>query len=164
MSKKDEIQLPAEIERKFLVKGLPPSGLPAESALIVQGYIMVGPDGSEVRLRQQGDRFLQTIKRGKGLSREEVEVELTREQFLELWPLTKGRRLEKERFVIPYRRYVIELDVFHGELESLVIAEVEFDSLEESENFTCPDWFGEEVTGDPRYLNQNLALRKHSDG
>jgi adenylate cyclase len=158
MFNKDTKKPPKEIERKFLVEKLPPSDLLAESTPILQGYIFVGSDGSEIRVRQKGDRCMQTLKRGVGLCREEIEVELTRDQFIAMWPWTEGRRVEKERFTIPYHRHTIELDLFHGDLEELVIAEVEFESVAASEHFTPPNWFGEEVTGDPRYLNQTLAL------
>ena len=45
--------------------------------------------------------------------------------------------------------------MFTGENEGLVMAEVELAS--EDEAFEMPDWAGEEVTGDPRYYNVNLA-------
>ena len=57
-------------------------------------------------VRRKGDRLLLTAKRGSGLSREEAEIELDREPFERLWPLTEGRRLHKRRHVIP-----------HGDLE-----------------------------------------------
>ena len=52
---------------------------------------------------------------------------------------------------------VIELDVYTGDLEGLVVAEVEFDSEEAAEAFAPPEWFGEDVTDDVRYKNQRLA-------
>ncbi|UCH85415.1 MAG: CYTH domain-containing protein [Candidatus Latescibacterota bacterium] len=145
-----------EIERKFLVSEPPVSR--QQPTTIHQGYITVGSDGTEVRLRRKGDRFFQTIKRGSGLSRREAEVELTQTQFDTLWPQTEGRRVVKDRYEIPYRGRVIELDVFHGKLEGLIIAEVEFDSEKECESFTPPDWFGDDVTENPEYKNRSLAL------
>jgi CYTH domain-containing protein len=146
-----------EIERKFLVSKMPAAVEMGEPRLIEQGYIIIGTDGSEVRLRRKKDRYYLTVKRGVGLSRRESEVELTPDQFQALWPATEGLRLEKERFEIPYGGLVIELDVFQGDLENLILAEVEFDSIDASESFEIPTWFGEEVTGDPRYMNQSLA-------
>ncbi|MDR1103430.1 MAG: adenylate cyclase, partial [Tannerella sp.] len=46
-------------------------------------------------------------------------------------------------------------DVFHGDNEGLVVAEIELSS--EEDTFEQPDWLGEEVTGDPRYYNAMLA-------
>jgi CYTH domain-containing protein len=51
------------------------------------------------------------------------------------------------------------INEFRGNLEGLVLAEVEFASREKSEEFEPPDWFGEEVTEDIRYKNQNLAQK-----
>jgi adenylate cyclase len=91
------------------------------------------------------------------LQRRELEIELTPDQFNTLWPGTEGRRIEKIRYQIDEGDQKIELNEFRGNLEGLVLAEVEFPSREKSEEFKPPDWFGEEVTEDIRYKNQNLA-------
>jgi adenylate cyclase len=146
-----------EIERKFLVPEAPDlTGTDADE--IEQGYLAIGSDG-EVRLRRKGERLLLTAKRGSGISRDEVEVELDREPFERLWPLTEGRRLHKRRHVIPYGDLRIEVDAYEGELEGLLVAEIEFSSEDEARAFQPPDWIGEEVTGDERYLNETLATR-----
>ena len=144
-----------EVERKFLVTE-PPNLDDADSDEIDQGYLAIGEDG-EVRLRRKGERLLLTAKRGAGISREEGEVELDRDGFDLLWPLTEGRRLHKRRHVLPYEGLEIEVDVYAGELDGLVIAEIEFGSQEEARAFQPPDWLGEDVTGDPRFLNETLA-------
>jgi adenylate cyclase len=144
-----------EVERKFLVRE-PPELQSAKADRIDQGYLAIGPDG-EVRLRRKGDRLLLTGKRGSGLSREESEVELDRDAFERLWPLTEGRRLHKTRHVVPLDDLEIEVDVYSGDLEGLMVAEVEFTTEDEARAFQPPEWLGEEVTGDPRYLNETLA-------
>jgi adenylate cyclase len=48
--------------------------------------------------------------------------------------------------------------VYRGALDGLVVAEIEFDSDEASEEFDPPAWLGREVTGDERFANQRLAL------
>jgi CYTH domain-containing protein len=144
-----------EVERKFLVPE-PPGLEGAQADEIEQGYLAVGADG-EVRLRRRGDHLLLTAKRGSGISRDEAEVELDRDAFDELWPLTEGRRLHKRRHVIPHGELKIEVDVYEKGLDGLVVAEVEFDSEEEARRFEPPDWIGAEVTGDERYLNETLA-------
>jgi CYTH domain-containing protein len=53
----------------------------------------------------------------------------------------------------------LQLNVYHGNLEGLVLAEVEFSSRDKSEEFEPPDWLGEEVTDDVRYKNQILAKK-----
>jgi adenylate cyclase len=144
-----------EVERKFLVPASPELD-GTESDEIDQGYLAIGEDG-EVRLRRKGERLFLTAKRGTGLSREEAEVEVDREAFDRLWPLTEGRRLHKRRHVIPHGEFSIELDVYAGDLQGLIVAEIEFPSEDEAKGFDPPDWLGEEVTGDARYLNETLA-------
>jgi adenylate cyclase len=147
-----------EIERKFLVAELPRDidGGPAEA--VEQGYLAITDDGLEVRVRRRGDRFLLTIKKGSGAVRVEEELEIERERFARLWPLTQGRRLEKIRHVIPAPGgLALEVDVYRGEVEGLVTVEVEFASEEDAAAFEPPSWFGLEVTEDPRYKNRWLA-------
>jgi CYTH domain-containing protein len=100
-----------------------------------------------------------TAKRGSGISRDEAEVEVDRDSFERLWPLTEGRRLHKRRHVIPHGDQTIELDVYEGELEGLRVAEIEFPSEDEAIRFQPPAWLGDEVTGDERYLNETLATK-----
>jgi adenylate cyclase len=147
----------SEIERKFLVDGVP-DGVTVESREpIRQGYLAVADDGSELRVRAIGDAFRLTVKSGGGEVRSEHEVAIGAALFDALWPLTGGRRVEKERLRIPHGRLVIELDVYGGALAGLHVAEVEFESVEAAREFEPPDWFGREVTGDPAYKNQSLA-------
>src|SRR3954453_6879861 len=113
-----------EVERKFLVSEPPDLG-GTDSDEIEQGYLATGSDG-EVRLRRKGEKLLLTAKRGSGLSRQEAEVEIDQESFDELWSLTEGRWLKKRRHVVPYGQHKIEVDVYGGELEGLIVAEIEF--------------------------------------
>lgn len=147
-----------EIERKFLVKDLPPSLGLNRFSKICQGYISVGLDGTEVRLRRKDTKCFLTIKKGSELVRDETEIEITSSQFAQLWPRTEGKRVEKIRYEIPYGQYTIELDVYQDSLEGLVVAEVEFDSVGSSQSFVPPSWLGSEVTQERVYKNQMLAL------
>jgi adenylate cyclase len=144
-----------EVERKFLVPD-PPDLDGTRADEIEQGYLAIGAEG-EVRVRRKGDALVLTAKRGSGLSRQEAEIELDREGFDKLWPLTEGRRLHKRRHVVPHGDLKIEVDVYEGDLEGLVVAEIEFASEGQARGFDPPDWLGEEVTGDRRYLNETLA-------
>jgi adenylate cyclase len=147
---------PTEIERKWLVTTLPElEGVVADELL--QGYIAISADGTEVRLRRKGNKFFQTVKTDGTLVRSEFEIELSQEQFDQLWATTEGRRIEKTRYVIPQREIKIEIDVYKGQLSGLLIAEVEFTSTAESALFASPAWFGREVTDDGRYKNKRLA-------
>lgn len=147
-----------EIEKKYLVTRIPQDTEELTGALIEQGYLAVSADGTEIRLRKKQSRFFQTVKKGRGLVRSEVEIELSEAQFASLWPMTENRRLSKHRYKVPLSGHICELDVFCEALEGLVLAEVEFSSIEESRRFTPPDWFGADVTEDERFKNKHLAL------
>jgi CYTH domain-containing protein len=148
-----------EIERKFLIDQ-PPSDLDKyPSNQIDQGYIAITGEGVEVRIRNYGAHSFLTIKSGGGEVRLEEEIEIEERQFRSLWPLTEGRRISKRRYRIPAdHEATIELDVYEGELSGLVTAEVEFDSEDAAAAFTPPTWMGREITAEPAYKNQRLAV------
>jgi CYTH domain-containing protein len=155
-----------EIERKFLVSTPPAEIIRGKGTPISQGYLAASRD-EEVRLRKKGEAFTLTVKRGRGGIRQETEVDLNREQFRRLWPLTEGRRIAKTRYERPWGNRIIELDVYHEELSGLMTAEVEFPDRESADAFPAPHWFGREVTTDARFKNKALAergLTPHWDG
>jgi CYTH domain-containing protein len=147
-----------EIERKFLVKELPPEIDRYPHSEIIQGYLMITDNDVEVRVRKRAGRCTHTVKSGTGLVRKEAQKDITEQEFFEHWPETQGKRVLKVRYDIDYEDVLIELDIYSGSLEGLIVVEVEFESEEESLRFEPPEWFGEEVTLDERYKNKNLAL------
>jgi adenylate cyclase len=151
-----------EIERKFLVTK-PPSLESREAHRFEQGYLTLMKAGAETRLRRSDLGRVLTVKWGTGRIRTENETEVDEQRFESLWRLTEGARLTKARFLIPHGELTIELDVYEGELDGLRVAEVEFLSEEAAEAFRPPEWFGEEVTGDQRYLNERLATEGWPD-
>jgi adenylate cyclase len=156
-------QNPVEVERKWLLRELPDLSAHRGEG-VTQGYIALSADGTEVRLREADDKFFLTVKSKGGLVRDEVEVELSQDQFETLWQATAGRRLEKTRYRLPWAGKNVEVDVYRGALTGLIVAEVEFSSAEESARFTPPPWFGSEVTENEHYKNVNLALHGRPPG
>ncbi len=147
-----------EIERKFLLSGLPEDLDSNPARRIEQGYLAVGDEGVEVRLRRiDGDTVL-TIKSSPGLVRVEEEMPIDERRFEALWPLTEGRRVVKTRYLVPVGGLTAEVDVYDEALAGLLTAEVEFASVEQSQEFRAPGWMGDEVTGDDRYANRTLAI------
>lgn len=145
-----------EIERKYLVKTLPEDLTSYPCRFLEQGYLSTEP---VVRVRQDNDKYELTYK-SKGLMvREEHNLPLTKESYEHLKFKADGRIITKKRYMIPYDKYTIELDVFEGELAPLILAEVEFPSEEEANAFVAPDWFGEDVTFSTQYHNSNLSKR-----
>jgi adenylate cyclase len=146
-----------EIERKFLLKELPPGLHRFRSYAIAQGYLTNEPGGRHVRLRKKGKTASLTFKVGRGSAREEREIKLSPKQFASLWPATLGRRLRKFRYEIPWKNLIIEIDTYRGRNAGLVVAEVEFPTRAAARKFQPPSWFGREVTGEKRYSNVRLA-------
>jgi adenylate cyclase len=146
-----------EIERKFLVDKMPVDFALGRGVEISQGYLAIGDD-AEVRLRRKGARCFLTVKEGSGLARSEYEIGLVLEQFECLWPATAGRRVSKTRYEVPVGAWTAELDMYSGELAGLMTVEVEFPSVAEASIFEPPEWFGRELTEDPRYANRRLAV------
>lgn len=146
----------AEIERKFVLAAAPDWLASAPAEEIEQGYLAASAD-SEVRLRLIGGRPRLTVKAGSGLVRAEREIDLSREQFEALWPLTAGRRVSKVRHRGAIDGRTVEVDVYRGAHAGLIVAEVEFATVAASEGFEPPAWLGTEVTGDERWSNAALA-------
>lgn len=145
-----------EIERKFTVKKLPQNLADYPYHIIEQAYLNTDP---VIRVRRQDDDFYMTYK-GKGLlAREEYNLPLNRLSYEHLKGKADGNLISKKRYLIPFPPYTIELDVFDPPFSPLIIAEVEFPSIEEANAFRPPEWFDQDVTNDPSYHNSNLSRR-----
>lgn len=144
-----------EIERKFLVRraAWTPAGKGTPTR---QGYLSSAKE-RVVRVRIAGDRAFLTVKGvAVGLTRPEFEYAIPVDDAAAMLDgLCERPLVEKERHVEVHGGRRWEIDVFHGENEGLVVAELELGS--EDEPFEAPPWVGEEVSSDPRYANANLA-------
>lgn len=147
-----------EIERKFLLLSEAWRNDADDGQLMMQGYLQ-SSEKSSIRVRIAGDKAWLNIKSATlGVSRSEYEYEI---------PLTEAREIlstlcdepviEKTRYHVNVGTHVWEVDVFAGDNEGLVVAEVELS--DEGEAFDKPAWAGEEVSHDTRYYN--VCLAKH---
>ena len=142
-----------EIERKFTIKELPDLSN-YEYKKLTQAYLNTDP---VIRIRREDEKYVLTYK-GKGLlAREEHNLPLNTGSFEHLLPKADGLIISKTRYLIPYEKYMIELDIFEGDLAPLIMAEVEFESEDEAHAFVPPSWFDQDVTQDKRYHNSNLS-------
>lgn len=152
-----------EIERKFLLKGETWKSLAeGEGKPIRQGYICRNTQRT-VRVRTYGTKGFLTIKTGRmGISRHEFEYPIPFEHAQELLDrVCMHPLIEKTRFRIPWGNLTIEVDQFHGENAGLVVAEIELPAI--NTVVKIPDWFGPEVSEDPRYRNSQLVMRPYSE-
>lgn len=148
--------MPVEIERKFLVRGEGWRSL-GPGKTYRQGYIATGDGRATVRIRTVGDRGYLTLKgKSEGMTRPEFEYPIPREDAQSLLDtLCDLPLIEKTRYAIPWGDLIWEVDEFSGDNAGLILAEVEL--TDERQPIELPPWIGEEVTGDPRYYNVNLA-------
>ena len=97
-----------------------------------------------------------TIKSAQSdTTRSEFEYPIPFKDARALMKLRKGRLIEKRRHVVKAGKSRFEVDVFKGSHSGLVIAEIELSAR--LARFERPEWLGEEVTGEKRYYNANLA-------
>ena len=144
-----------EIERKFLVNSLPDNLENYPCLHIEQAYLCKNP---VVRIRHMNDDYILTYKSGGMMERQEVELPLTQSAYEHLKEKADGTIITKKRYVLPLTNNLnIELDIFQGTLTGFIMAEVEFSSVEEANDFTPPAWFHQYVTFDSDFHNSNLS-------
>lgn len=152
--------MPKETERKFLVRN---DSFKAFSSPvhIRQGFLSSDKE-RVVRIRLAGEEAFLTVKGiSRGATRAEFEYPIPADEArYMLENLCEKPVIDKHRYVIREGAAKWEVDVFHGENEGLVIAEIELE--DEDQEFSKPDWIGEEVTEDPRYFNANLIRHPFS--
>lgn len=150
--------MPQEIERKFLVATDAWRIASGPGKRLAQVYL-AETEHAAIRVRIEDDASATlTIKSANpGLSRAEFEYPVPLSHARALADLRQGSALEKQRFKAEYAGRTWEIDVYSGENEGLVLAEVELAS--ETAPVDLPDWVGREVTGEARYYASRLAKR-----
>lgn len=174
-----------EIEKKFLINRMPENPDSFKKKEIEQGYLCRKPV-VRIR-RSNDDYILTYKSKPVGRDSEtticnnEIEAALTKEAYCHLREKVDNHLIEKTRYIIPIGTAAancpgmnteepgedglpvgeaslkIELDVFHGRLEGLRFAEIEFPTVDAAEHFVKPEWFGEDVSMDSRYRNGHLS-------
>lgn len=148
-----------EIERKFLVdKNIWNNvGKPFE---MIQAYLMIEGD-KVIRVRIKEDKAYITIKGNlQGITRDEFEYEIPVDDAKKIMQMRIGAIIAKTRYISEIGGKIWEVDVFKGENEGLIVAEIELES--EDEEFKRPEWILDEVSTDVRYYNFNLTKNPFS--
>ena len=145
-----------EIERKFLILNKDWQEYTKSELHIVQGYLATN-EFSSTRIRIQNDKANINIK--------SATLDITRTEFEYSIPVDDARLMlddlcikpviEKTRFTVEHMNHTWEIDVFSGDNEGLIVAEIELSSPDEA--FEKPSWIGEEVSNDARYYNACLV-------
>ena len=136
-----------EIERKFLVNDMPSlrgiRKVPQERYFIQRGELF------EEGMKRKGDTY--TYESKFMLSKDEKKREqiiVTQEEF----ETSKSRGtsiIERDSYSLTKKSPVISIKKYHGTYSGLILAEVEFDTIDEMEDFIPLDWMGPEVTHTP---------------
>ena len=148
-----------EIERKFLVKDGSYKAASVRQRHIAQFYLSADPKRT-VRVRIADGKAWLTVKGlTEGFTRGEWEYEIPVADARAMSAMAEGRTVKKTRWIVPAGDGLKwEVDEFGGDLQGLVVAEIELPS--EAASFDRPAFIGREVTGDAAYYNSNLALGK----
>lgn len=151
-----------EIERKFLLTNDSWREDVYKSVKYVQGY-MGSTEQSSIRIRIEDEKANLNIKsKTIGVQRAEYDYEIPVDEAKEmLYSLCERPLIEKERFFVKNAEHIWEIDVFAGDNEGLIVAEIELGSADEA--FSKPGWAGEEVTEDVRYYNVCLVKNPYKD-
>ena len=143
-----------EIEHKYLVINDSYKNFEKESFHICQGYLSRVPERT-VRVRTVNDKGFLTIK---GITthakRHEYEYEIPFADAQELLKLCIPPIIEKIRHIVPFDNHIWEVDEFKGDLNHVVVAEIELSSVDEK--YKLPPFVGSDITGDSRYYNSNI--------
>lgn len=153
--------MPVEIERKFLID-LNKLGPLQNGMAIKQGYVPTSTK-TAVRIRVKQEQAFLTLKgANKGARRSEFEYEIPMaDAEAMLAELCEGPIIDKTRYVIRHVDHDWEVDVFYGDNQGLVVAEVEMAS--EDEQVELPAWVTLEVTGEVKYYNSSLLANPYKD-
>lgn len=151
-----------EIERKFLLKNNSWQVNADQGTRYSQGYL-VSSQHASIRVRIEGERAFINIKSATiDITRQEFEYEIPLNDATEmLETLCEKPLISKTRYHIHYGEHLWEIDVFAGDNQGLVVAEIEL--KDKDETFAKPGWLGEEVSDDIRYYNVNLVKHPYKD-
>jgi len=154
--------MPIEIEHKFLIKDDSWKQSIEKSIQYKQGY-MISDNKRSVRIRISDQKSWLNIKSATiGTQRQEFEYEIPYNEGLEiLGSLCEKPYIEKTRYIVKHQLHTWEIDVFSGDNEGLIVAEIELKTIGEA--FEKPEWLGNEVTSERKYYNNSLCKEPYKN-
>ena len=156
---------PIEEERKYIVEvvGDLPECIVSE---ITQTYLVAEP-GCEVRLRRRGwaGKYVNVLTTKKPLSETEclqTERQISNNLYASLLQQADPYRntIKKTRNSFIWKGQYFELDLFSKPIDGLKILETKGVASDESVKFPPFIRVVEDITGNKKYYNYNIALRK----
>ncbi len=150
-----------EIERKFLLKSIPDLNDCIACHNIEQFYLLNDiTEKSSVRIRKSDGVFIFTFKKGRGISKIEIEFEISKENYFDFEKIIISKNIiKKTRFEYDLKNGLIaEIDFFSEKFKDYIVCEVEFLTEKDAQDFVPPEWFGEDVSNDRKYGNIFMAF------
>jgi CYTH domain-containing protein len=146
-----------EVERRFLLAGVPDG----EEVLVVNEIDDRYLDGTRLRLRRMvqvgGPTTLKLTQKlpepdGQGRQGALTTLYVSEDEYAALATLPAATLSKTRLSIAPYG-----VDVFHGHLEGLHLAEVEFESVQDAAAFLPAAFCHAEVTADRRFTGGELV-------
>lgn len=155
-----------ELEKTFLASRIP-EGLNIDNAKeIIDIYIPASEAHPQLRIRKNGNTFEITkkypVKEGDASEQIEQTITLTELEF-KVFEKIEGKRVHKIRYTFDHNGTSGEMDVFQDDLEGLVLIDFEFDSAEEKNTFTIPNFCLADVTQEMFIAGGMLCGKKYED-
>ncbi len=153
-----------ELERTFLARFLPELD-GCESIEIKDIYIPGHMRHPIIRIRKKGDVYMMTKKEpedGDSSTQKEYTIPLTGDEFRALKKVD-GKDLVKVRYYKKWKDMTAEIDVFKGDLEGLVLIDFEFETQNEKEKFSPPDFCLGDVTQEEFIAGGMLCGKSYED-
>lgn len=155
-----------ELERTFLVKEIPAGLKGCKHVEICDLYIPQKEGHPILRIRKKGDHYEITKKtpvEGRDSSCQyEHTIMLSKEEF-DVLNRAEGRKVRKLRYLYPYGGNIAEIGIFQDELRGLVLADLEFKSIKEKDDFKMPEFCLADVTQDLPFAGGFLAGMKYDE-
>ena len=156
-----------ELEKTFLVKRVPSELLVNVSGKdLLDIYFPKETAHPVLRVRKRGDHMTITKKRmvSQDNASEFIEdtIELSTPEYESLAQI-KGKRVHKTRYITAIGAVRLDLDIFMDDLTGLVLADFEFKTILEKDDFVAPDWCLTDVTQEEFIAGGFLAGKKYKD-
>lgn len=142
-----------ELERKFLVKKLP--DLNNIKPINYERYFLSDDIEKQIRLQKKGDNCeIENKTKLNDKEYKKTKENISKERFIEL-------SKECDRYIIR-DSYLINEDpnvtikIYKEKYEGLMRIEIEFNNIEEYNNFEIPEWLGNEITNTKIGLDAKL--------
>jgi len=155
-----------EIERKFLVNDLNKAIKGLKGRIIRQGYLMKDSNFTvRIRIIDNEEGYLTLKSKRCRFTRDEYEYSIPLNHARDLMKSCSGIIFKHRYERMTYHNTKLEdyfvIDVFHGDNEGLILAEIELEN--EKQEIKLPSWVGKEVTEDPRYYNAFLSKNPYKE-